>query len=83
MFSNILIYAVLRNWEMVLPVIYYTRVKKAAIVTEKIARHLSGPMCFKAKFKWKGCVSFELKFIKCFTILAAKMYFQSFGKDSI
>lgn len=49
--SNILIYAVLRNWEMVLPVIYFTGVKEAAIVTEKIARHLSGPMCFKAKFK--------------------------------
>lgn len=51
MLSNIFIYAVLRNWEMVLPVIYFTRVKEVAIVTEKIARHLCGPTCFKAKFK--------------------------------
>lgn len=46
-----IIYAVLRTWETVLPVIYFTKVKEAATVTEKIARHLSGPMCFKAKFK--------------------------------
>lgn len=50
MFSNIFIFMsfleILRTWEMVLSIIYFTAVKEVAIVTEKIGRHLTGPNMF-------------------------------------
>lgn len=39
----------LRTWEMVLSVIYFTRVKRVAIVTEKLGRHLNGSNVFKGQ----------------------------------
>lgn len=32
---------ILRTWEMVLSIVYFTRVKEVAGVTEKIARHFN------------------------------------------
>lgn len=40
-------------------------------------------MCFEANFKLKGCVSSELKLIKCCTSLATEMDSQNFGKNNI